>query len=164
MNDAVMSQCQSLVIQLSSASFMLWPVGSVCACMWVCACVLSCRWVTDTQAFRNWEFIPEGPQRPLWDTRKWWNGPLRRCERAKQRKEWKDTSWSPHQKLLSSISRPSVAQTHSGIQLTSMHRRWPYQLGSRAVATSCSSGVASSNLAHKLWCWERKNTSAAKYQ
>lgn len=93
MNDAVMSQCHSLGIQLSSASFILRQVVCMCA-FGVHASPLSWGWVTGTQGFRKSEFIAAGPRRSLQNTRARWNGPLWRCERAKQTKERKATSWS----------------------------------------------------------------------
>ncbi len=125
MNDAVISLCQCL--WLYSCHLPALCCDQRCVCVCVCVCVRACvpfswGWVTGTQGFRNCEFIPEGPQRSFWDTRKWWNSPLRRCERAKQRKERKDTSWSLHQKPPLLFLMAICGLLLITKQLTSFHR------------------------------------------
>lgn len=131
MNEAVMSLCSSQAIQLSSD--MLQPLG--------CVRESVCEWVTDPQACRNSEFIPEGHHCSLWNTREWWSDPWRRCEKAKQREREREpaglfikSSFSPSHCHLQAPTHHKTAHINSqtaGIRLD----LWAVCTASKTTAT-----------------------------
>lgn len=148
MNDAVMSQCQSLVIQLSSASFMLWPVG--------CVRVSVSPFMGMSDRYTGIRALGVHSRRPSafpleYKERKWWDSPWRRWERAKQRKERKDTSWPLHQKLFLLLLMAICGLLPITKQLTWIHRDRASGLITELWQwTVRISDAAGSNLAHKL--------------
>ncbi len=135
MNDAVMSQCQSLVIQLSSASLMLRPVGCVCACECVCVCESLFSGMSD-----SYTRIPE-----LWvHSRRPSAFPLEYKEMMKRsfKKMWESKAKKRVKgyQLVSSSKAPLLLlMAICGLllitkQLTSFHRLWLEQW---AVAVHC---------------------------
>lgn len=98
MNEAVMSLCSSLAIQLSSDSFMLQPLGCVNESVRETP-FRGHEWQIRKHA-GTLEFIPEGHQHSLWNTREWWSDPWRRCEKAKQREKENQLGSSSNAPLL----------------------------------------------------------------
>lgn len=157
MNEAVMSLCSSLAIQLSSDSFMLQPLG----CVNESVCETPFRrheWQIHKHA-GTLEFIPEGHQHSLWNTREWWRDPWKRCKKATAREREKENQLGSSSKApllpLTAICELLLITK----QPTSIHRQ-------RALGWICGlwlCTVRTANATHKLqsehgFLWETNAT------
>lgn len=139
MNDAVMSRCQSLVLQLSSASFVLRPVG--------CVCVRVSPFVGMSDRYTRIPELRAHSRRPSAFPLEYKEMMKRSCKevwesKAKKRGEGYQLASSSKAPLL-------LLMAICGLLLITKHQLTDPAHADRSWG--CNSDAAASNLALKLW-------------